>query len=188
MTGGLKKLFFFFQVYIYLTLFKYMYAYGKQIHLTLSHQLVPKPHHLDEIHRVLDKPHKSRLGQEMESLCGGSAHRFMALWFTKSTFIPLRIQMKDLCYNRGLRYKCGLVFCRIGLNYLTIYARKDCIIMTTYILCWQDSLQCFVAQSRCSTVSVWEWSRGTNPTSDIPSLLTPNMLSQPQILSRQKPS
>lgn len=40
MPGGLKNFFFSLQVYIYLTLFKYMYAYGKQGHLTLSHQFV----------------------------------------------------------------------------------------------------------------------------------------------------
>lgn len=36
-----------------------MYAFGKQVHLTLSHQFVRKPHHLDKTHRDLDKPHKA---------------------------------------------------------------------------------------------------------------------------------
>lgn len=54
MTGGLKTFSFFppFK-YIYLTLFKYMYAYGKQIHLTLSGLFFFNPH------RDLDKPHEA---------------------------------------------------------------------------------------------------------------------------------
>lgn len=59
MTGGLKNLFFFLFEYISTSLFKIYVCVWKT---STSHSLISlyrKPHHLDQTHRDLDKPHKA---------------------------------------------------------------------------------------------------------------------------------
>lgn len=69
---------------------------------------------------------------------------------------------------------------------IVIYVRKYSDITSAYTLIWQDSFH--VTRLKAGAAYDKMRGRGTTSTSDIPSPLTPNILSQPQILKRQKSS